>query len=101
MTTTHTACTHPATKAGRAFCRTNGGPAADSLRVAIALTNAARVAIDSAPCADCLSYAIDSATENLADLGLPATYEHALVEARGYLYDQGALSACPAHEAML
>jgi hypothetical protein len=123
MTTTnrlhddHSKCLHPATKAGRTACRKAGGPRGYAYKV----MNDARTSGE-ALCADCFANALTSAFENIqdqiiadegitwdeldarlrADLTADAIFNaRAYRAARSYLYDQGALSACTAHEDLL
>jgi hypothetical protein len=85
----HNDCLHSKDSKGRAACRKAGGPAAYEFNFRQAL-----IAEAEAVCADCFSLARESASENL-DLEYSDT--QVLIQARDYMFDRSALSACSAH----
>lgn len=99
----HTACTHPATPAGRAACRKANAPEAKE--------QADYIARRDAVCQDCLNYAYEPAWENLRDLYMDRdgmshadadmlANENYMREAVRYV-EENISTPCAAHEARI
>ena len=103
----HSNCLHSKDSKGRAACRKVGGPVGHFRKV-----QADAIASGEALCRDCFWNASQSALENYSDhmreQGTPIEGDFsdrdiaiAYTWARGYLFDQGAVSACSEHYHLL
>lgn len=94
----HSNCRHRADSKGRAACRNAGGPQGYELQFRINLRREADKV-----CSTCFVLALEVATENLLEEGSITDPDDtdALIQARDYLYDRSALTACTEHQDLL